>query len=288
MDSRPPCWLCSERQTLLASTVDPKRWSSLLGPRPQPANRLIEFSAIATPTDPSALATASSAPHITEPPGSPTTASLSTASRSAATPASYRTASAPSPAVALASESRRLIEAAVERVGIRDGSIEIALTREAAAIVGERPSSLPGRSRPRGSAVNSSRRSKTPIPTRERVPRGGVGVRKPSADRGRRRARRYPRRIDRDRAQTRGCGDRIIELLQRGDGATLAELVAATGWLPHTTRAALTGLRKRGYAVGIDRADKVRGSVYRIEPTEMEEDSAAPHAEASQTCEAPP
>ena len=80
----------------------------------------------------------------------------------------------------------------------------------------------------------------------------------------------------------------VIELLQRGDGATLAELVAATGWLPHTTRAALTGLRKRGYAVGIDRADKVRGSVYRIEPTEMEEDSAAPHAEASQTCEAPP
>ena len=80
----------------------------------------------------------------------------------------------------------------------------------------------------------------------------------------------------------------VIELLQRGDGATLAELVAATGWLPHTTRAALTGLRKRGYAVGIDRADKVRGSVYRIEPREMEEDSAAPHAEASQTCEAPP
>ena len=61
----------------------------------------------------------------------------------------------------------------------------------------------------------------------------------------------------------------VIELLQRGDGATLAELVAATGWLPHTTRAALTGLRKRGYPVGIDRADKVRGSVYRIEPTEM-------------------
>src|SRR5208337_582312 len=49
-----------------------------------------------------------------------------------------------------------------------------------------------------------------------------------------------------------------------------------SGWLPHTTRAALTGLRKRGYDVGIDRADKARGSVYRIEPTEMGEDSAAP------------
>ncbi len=44
----------------------------------------------------------------------------------------------------------------------------------------------------------------------------------------------------------------MVALLQRGDGAALAELVSATGWLPHTTRAALTGLRKRGYAVGID------------------------------------
>ena len=61
----------------------------------------------------------------------------------------------------------------------------------------------------------------------------------------------------------------VIALLQRGDGATLAELVAATGWLPHTTRAALTGLRKRGYAIAIDRTDKRRGSVYRIEVMEM-------------------
>ncbi len=80
----------------------------------------------------------------------------------------------------------------------------------------------------------------------------------------------------------------VIAQLERPGGATLDELVAATGWLPHTTRAALTGLRKRGYAVGIDRADKARGSVYRIEPTEMGDDSAAPHVEALPTCEAPP
>jgi Protein of unknown function (DUF3489) len=55
----------------------------------------------------------------------------------------------------------------------------------------------------------------------------------------------------------------VVELLQRHHGATLEELVAATGWLPHTTRAALTGLRKRGYAVTIDRSDKERGSTYR-------------------------
>ena len=40
--------------------------------------------------------------------------------------------------------------------------------------------------------------------------------------------------------------------------------MAATGWLAHTTRAALTGLRKRGYAVAIDRSDDKRGSFYRI------------------------
>jgi hypothetical protein len=56
----------------------------------------------------------------------------------------------------------------------------------------------------------------------------------------------------------------VIELLQRDHGATIDELIAATGWLAHTTRAALTGLRKRGYAVSIYRSDKERRSFYRI------------------------
>jgi hypothetical protein len=43
----------------------------------------------------------------------------------------------------------------------------------------------------------------------------------------------------------------VVDLLRREDGATVAELADAMGWLPHTTRAALTGLRKRGF--GIDR-----------------------------------
>ena len=41
----------------------------------------------------------------------------------------------------------------------------------------------------------------------------------------------------------------VIALLSRDSGATLDDLVAATDWLPHTTRAALTGLRKRGFAI---------------------------------------
>ena len=56
----------------------------------------------------------------------------------------------------------------------------------------------------------------------------------------------------------------VIAMLGRWDGATIGELIAATGWLPHTTRAALTGLRKRGYELILDRSDRARGSIYRI------------------------
>ena len=44
----------------------------------------------------------------------------------------------------------------------------------------------------------------------------------------------------------------VLALLHRTEGATLAELVEATGWLPHTTRAALTGLRK-GHVLAKDK-----------------------------------
>ena len=52
-------------------------------------------------------------------------------------------------------------------------------------------------------------------------------------------------------------------MLSKDDGASLDALIKATGWLPHTTRAALTGLRKRGYAVERVR-DESKGSLYRI------------------------
>lgn len=55
----------------------------------------------------------------------------------------------------------------------------------------------------------------------------------------------------------------VIALLSVESGVSLQALAAATGWLPHTTRAALTGLRKRGFAVERLR-DQKDGSVYRI------------------------
>ena len=55
----------------------------------------------------------------------------------------------------------------------------------------------------------------------------------------------------------------VVEMLSKDDGASLDALVKATGWLPHTTRAALTGLRKRGFLVERVR-DESKGSLYRI------------------------
>lgn len=54
----------------------------------------------------------------------------------------------------------------------------------------------------------------------------------------------------------------VLSLLRRTEGATLAELVEATGWLPHTTRAALTCVRKRGHA--IEKSKRGDETCYRI------------------------
>jgi DNA-binding IclR family transcriptional regulator len=54
----------------------------------------------------------------------------------------------------------------------------------------------------------------------------------------------------------------VLGLLQREEGATLAELVAATGWQPHTTRAALTGLRHKGHL--IEKWQRDGATTYRI------------------------
>ena len=45
----------------------------------------------------------------------------------------------------------------------------------------------------------------------------------------------------------------VLAMLQRPEGATLDQLVIATGWQPHTTRSALTGLKKKGHEVISDK-----------------------------------
>lgn len=54
----------------------------------------------------------------------------------------------------------------------------------------------------------------------------------------------------------------LTQHLERAKGATLAELEKATAWQPHSIRAALTGLRKKG--ITIERSKRGEVSCYRI------------------------
>ena len=57
----------------------------------------------------------------------------------------------------------------------------------------------------------------------------------------------------------------LVDLLKRKTGATIGEIVKATGWQPHSVRGAISGALKKklGLAVSSDKVDG-RGRVYRI------------------------
>ena len=74
----------------------------------------------------------------------------------------------------------------------------------------------------------------------------------------------------RARKQTAAKGKRtpksatLIEMLKRPKGATLEEIAKRFGWLPHTTRAAISvQTRKAGLEIETEKVDG-RGRVYRI------------------------
>ena len=72
-------------------------------------------------------------------------------------------------------------------------------------------------------------------------------------------------------SKSRSKREVILGLLQRQGGATIGDLMAATGWLPHSTRAALTGLRKTGLAIARSQHPEDQTSVYRIVPANAAE-----------------
>lgn len=57
----------------------------------------------------------------------------------------------------------------------------------------------------------------------------------------------------------------LVKLLNRAEGASIAEMTAATGWLPHSVRGAISGViaKKLGHTIASTK-DDVRGRVYRI------------------------
>jgi hypothetical protein len=57
----------------------------------------------------------------------------------------------------------------------------------------------------------------------------------------------------------------IIALLQRSEGASIGEIVEATGWLPHSARGLISGglKKKLGLPITVQKLDQ-RGTVYRL------------------------
>jgi hypothetical protein len=57
----------------------------------------------------------------------------------------------------------------------------------------------------------------------------------------------------------------LIEMLQTAEGATMGEIVAATGWLAHTARGAMSGALGKKLGLVVTSTKEVeRGRVYRI------------------------
>ena len=53
--------------------------------------------------------------------------------------------------------------------------------------------------------------------------------------------------------------DHLAALLARREGATLADMMSATGWQPHSVRGALAGsLKRRGLVITSEKIDGVR------------------------------
>ncbi len=58
--------------------------------------------------------------------------------------------------------------------------------------------------------------------------------------------------------------DKLVTVLIN-EGGTVQALSTNLGWLPHTTRAALTRLKQRGYRVERTLVEDAAESIYRIE-----------------------
>lgn len=58
-------------------------------------------------------------------------------------------------------------------------------------------------------------------------------------------------------AKTQSKKDKLLALLRAGGGASISEITDATNWKPHSARAALTGLRKKGFTLDKAKAEGV-------------------------------
>jgi predicted DNA-binding transcriptional regulator len=81
------------------------------------------------------------------------------------------------------------------------------------------------------------------------------------------------------RASTRKSGakskqDQLIVLLSKPNGARISVIVERLGWRAHTVRAAVSGLRKRGFKIATSKSAKTGEIVYAIKARPVEKAAA--------------
>ena len=108
-----------------------------------------------------------------------------------------------------------------------------------------------------GEPVGNPGKQPTRAKARTKKPRGGT-VQKPAAPKS-----KSKQSLPAVRPGTKQA--LLIDLLKRKTGATIDEIVEATGWQAHSVRGAISGALKKklGLAVSSEKADG-RGRVYRI------------------------
>ena len=57
---------------------------------------------------------------------------------------------------------------------------------------------------------------------------------------------------------------KLVELLRHAKGASIAEMVKATGWQAHSVRGAMSGVLKKRLGLTITSTKEERGRVYRV------------------------
>lgn len=108
---------------------------------------------------------------------------------------------------------------------------------------------------------------KTAAPARAKKAKPGAVASKPA------RKARAPKPATAKAGESRK--DLVLRLLTRAAGASVAEIMEATGWQPHTTRAFISATlgKKLGHTIVSEKVEG-RGRVYRVAATEAESEAA--------------
>ncbi len=159
----------------------------------------------------------------------------------------------------------RATDAAFQALGIEpeDGAGETAgeTSEPGMLAVADRQANTPAEGDEAKAAPTAHERADTPTQAATGGDGAEAGASEPTPDEAA--PTSAPRLVRKSRADTKQA--QLVAMLQRPEGASLDEIVAATSWQPHTVRGAIAGALKKKLGLTVT-SEKVegRGRVYRV------------------------